>query len=73
MLPRSVRQQMLDAVNALLIAESRVQPLILLFEDLHGCDHKSQALLDTLVAGIRTGRLLLIVTYRPYHRHGWRW
>ena len=69
--PAQRRQQMLDAVKGLLIAESRVQPLALLFEDLHGCDHESQALLDTLVGGMRTARLLLIVTYRPDHRHGW--
>ncbi len=69
--PAQRRQQMLDAVRALLIAESRVQPLVVLFEDLHGCDHESHALLDSLAEGMRTARLLLIVTYRPYHRHGW--
>jgi hypothetical protein len=48
--PTQRRQQMLDAVKTLLIAESRLQPLILVFEDLHGCDQESQALLEALAA-----------------------
>lgn len=69
--PAQRRQQMLEAAKALLFATSRAQPLVILFEDAHGCDHESQALLDALVEGMRSVRLLLIVTYRPNYRHTW--
>ncbi len=69
--PAQRRQQMLKAAKALLFATSRARPLVILFEDVHGCDHESQALLDALVEGMRAVRLLLIVTYRPDFRHTW--
>src|SRR4029453_18549348 len=51
--------------------ESQVQPLLLVFEDLHWIDAETQALLDSLVEGLPTPRLLLLVNYRPEYQHGW--
>jgi predicted ATPase len=48
-----------------------VQPLLLVFEDLHWIDSETQALLDTLVDSLPTARLLLLVNYRPEYQHGW--
>ena len=42
-----------------------VQPLILLFEDLHWIDSETQAMLESLVESLPTSRLLLLVNYRP--------
>jgi class 3 adenylate cyclase len=42
------RQHILDAVKSLLLRESQVQPLILVFENLHWIDSETQALLDRL-------------------------
>ena len=44
--PPQRRQQTLDAVKRLLLRESQVQPLLLVFEDLHWIDAETQALLD---------------------------
>jgi predicted ATPase len=41
------------------------------FEDLHWVDSETQALLDGLVEGLPTARLLLLVSYRPEYEHAW--
>ena len=53
------------------LRESQIQPLLLVFEDLHWIDTETQALLDRLVESLPTVRLLLLVNYRPEYRHGW--
>ena len=69
--PLQRRQQTLDAVKRLLLRESEVQPLVVVFEDLHWIDGETQTLLDSLVASLPAARLLLLVNYRPEYRHGW--
>jgi class 3 adenylate cyclase/tetratricopeptide (TPR) repeat protein len=69
--PPQRRQRTLEAVKRLLLREAQVQPLLVLFEDLHWIDAETQALLDSLVDGLPTARLLLLVSYRPDYRHGW--
>jgi tetratricopeptide (TPR) repeat protein len=62
---------MLQALKRVLLRESQVQPLLLVFEDLHWIDAETQALLDSLVESLPTVRLLLLVNYRPEYQHGW--
>jgi predicted ATPase len=69
--PRQRRQKTLDAVKRLLLAESRVQPLLLIFEDLHWMDSETQAFLDTLFDSLPTARILVLVNYRPEYQHAW--
>ena len=69
--PPQRRQRTLDALKRLVIRESQVQPLLLVFEDLHWIDAETQALLDSLVESLPTARLLLLVNYRPEYQHGW--
>jgi class 3 adenylate cyclase/tetratricopeptide (TPR) repeat protein len=69
--PGQRRQRTLDAVRRLLLRESREQPLLLIFEDLHWIDSATQALLDSLVEGLGSARLLLLVNYRPEYQHAW--
>ena len=69
--PPQRRQRTLEAVKRLLLRESRVQPLLLLFEDLHWTDSESQALLDGLIESLPTARILLVVSYRPEYQHAW--
>ena len=54
-----------------MLRESQVQPLLLVFEDLHWIDAETQALLDSLVESLLTSQLLLLVNYRPEYQHGW--
>jgi class 3 adenylate cyclase/tetratricopeptide (TPR) repeat protein len=69
--PSQRRQRTLDAIRRLLLRESQVQPLLLVFEDLHWIDTETQALLDSLVESLPTAQLLLLVNYRPEYQHGW--
>jgi tetratricopeptide (TPR) repeat protein len=69
--PPQRRQQLMDATKRLLIRESQLQPVVLVAENLHWIDGETQALLDSLVEGLPTARLLLLVTYRPEFQHSW--
>ena len=44
--PSQRRQRTLEALKRLLLRESQVQPLLLVFEDLHWIDTETQAVLD---------------------------
>jgi len=69
--PSQRRRKTLDALKRLLLRESRVQPVLLVVEDLHWIDSETQAWLDLLVESLPTARLLLLVNYRPEYGHGW--
>jgi class 3 adenylate cyclase/tetratricopeptide (TPR) repeat protein len=69
--PPQRRQQALEGIKRILLRESHVQPLLLVFEDLHWIDAETHALLDSVVESLPTARLLLLVNYRPEYQHGW--
>jgi class 3 adenylate cyclase/tetratricopeptide (TPR) repeat protein len=69
--PPQRRERTLDAVKRLLLRESLVQPVLLLFEDLHWIDSETQTVLDSLVESAPSMRVLLLVNYRPEYQPGW--
>jgi predicted ATPase/class 3 adenylate cyclase len=69
--PPQRRQRTLEALKRLLLRESQVQPLVLLFEDLHWIDSETQAVLDGLIESLPSSRVLLLVNYRPEYEHAW--
>ena len=69
--PVQKRLRTLDACKRLLLREAQVQPLVVVFEDLHWIDSESQALLDTLVESVPTAQLLLLVNFRPEYPPRW--
>jgi class 3 adenylate cyclase len=69
--PLERRRRTLEAIRRLVLRESRVQPLLLVFEDLHWIDGETQAFLDSLVESLPTAAILLAVNYRPEYQHGW--
>ena len=69
--PLQRRRRTLEALKRVLLRESQVQPLLVVFEDLHWIDTETQAVLDLLVESLPTARLLLLVNYRPEYQHGW--
>jgi len=66
------RQSTYQAVVRLLLSESRVRPVIAVFEDLHWHDSLSLGLLSELVVAAQHARLLLVVSYRPEYMDEWR-
>ncbi|MCZ6872682.1 MAG: AAA family ATPase, partial [bacterium] len=69
--PPQRRRRMLDACKHLLLRESQVQPLLLVFEDLHWIDTETQAFLDSLLDSLPTVPILLLANYRPEYQHRW--
>jgi class 3 adenylate cyclase/tetratricopeptide (TPR) repeat protein len=69
--PPQRRQRTLDGVKRLLLRESQVQPVLVIFEDLFWIDIETQAMLDGLVESLPTARMMLLVNYRPEYQHGW--
>src|SRR5439155_10835287 len=69
--PQQKRRRTLEAVKLLLLEESRRQPVVLVFEDLHWVDSETQAVLDTLVESLPSHRALLLVSYRSEYQHAW--
>jgi class 3 adenylate cyclase/predicted ATPase len=69
--PPQRRHRTLDAVKRLLLRESQIQPLVVIFEDLHWIDTESEALLDDIIETLPTAAILLLVNHRPGFRHTW--
>ncbi len=69
--PSERRRHTHDAVIRTLLRESQVQPLCVVFEDLHWVDAETQAVLDRLVERLPGARILLLVNYRPEYRYAW--
>lgn len=69
--PQQRRRATLDALKRLMVVESRIQPLVLVMEDLHWIDSETQAFLDGLIGALPLAKILLIVSYRPGYSHSW--
>jgi class 3 adenylate cyclase/tetratricopeptide (TPR) repeat protein len=69
--PALRRQRTLDAIMALLLRESRSQPLLLVLEDLQWVDSETQTLLDGLVERVPRARIVLLANFRPEYQDGW--
>jgi class 3 adenylate cyclase/tetratricopeptide (TPR) repeat protein len=69
--PKDRRQRAIDGVKRLFLRESHVQPVVLVFEDLHWIDAETQRVLDSIVDSLPTAPILLAVNYRPEYRHDW--
>jgi class 3 adenylate cyclase len=69
--PPERRRQTLEAVKRVLLRETREQPVLLVFEDLHWVDGESKAVLDLLAETLGSASLLLLVNYRSEYQHSW--
>ncbi len=69
--PAQRRKRTLDACRALLLREARVQPTIVIFEDLHWTDSESLSFLDSLVESLPKAAVLLLVNFRPEFHVNW--
>src|SRR5206468_7336992 len=62
--PASARFQLFDEVTSVLLAESRIQPLLVLLDDLQWADQPSQLLLDFLARRLPAGAAAVVGAYR---------
>jgi predicted ATPase len=69
--PQVRRLRTLEAIKRLILRDSLVHTLVVIFEDLHWIDAETQALLDLLADAVAAARLIVLVNYRPEYRHEW--
>jgi class 3 adenylate cyclase/tetratricopeptide (TPR) repeat protein len=69
--PVERRQRTVEATRALLLRESLVQPVCLVFEDLHTMDPQTLAFLGDLIGHLSGAHILLLLNYRPDFEHAW--
>jgi tetratricopeptide (TPR) repeat protein len=62
----AARFYLFEAVTALFRHAASVQPVLLIFDDLHAADEPSRLLLEFLVRQLRGARLLLVGTLRDF-------
>ncbi|MEM5430373.1 adenylate/guanylate cyclase domain-containing protein [Cupriavidus oxalaticus] len=63
------RQRTFDAIVRLLVRESEIQPLMVLFDDLQWLDSETEAFLNVLADHVPSASILLLVNYRPEYAH----
>lgn len=63
--PQQIHRRMAGAVRQFIAALTQVQPVVLLFEDLHWADTHSLDLIHSLLDLLPEHRLLLLCLYRP--------
>jgi DNA-binding CsgD family transcriptional regulator len=61
--------QVFDAVRALLLRRSQRSPVVLVLEDLHWADRASRDLISFLARTLRSGRVMLVASYRSDELH----
>jgi predicted ATPase len=61
--------QVFDAVRALLLHRSQHSPVVVVLEDLHWADRASRDLVAFLARTLRSGRVMLVASYRSDELH----
>jgi class 3 adenylate cyclase/tetratricopeptide (TPR) repeat protein len=69
--PADRRRRTLAVIKSVLLRESQIQPLLVVFEDLHWIDSETQTFLDGLIESLPVAPILLAVNYRPEYQHVW--
>jgi tetratricopeptide (TPR) repeat protein len=69
--PDQQRRRTLNAVTHVLTRAAATRPVCVIVEDLHWADPETLAVLDSIVDGLASARITLVVTYRPEHQHEW--
>ncbi len=65
------REKTLRALAAPILAMERIQPVVVLIEDLHWADPSTLELIGLLIEAAPTLRLLLVLTFRPSFEPSW--
>ena len=69
--PARQKQRTQEVLIEWLLQESRRQPLLLIWEDLHWADPSTLEVLDGLIERIPSAQVCLLLTFRPYYQPRW--
>lgn len=68
--PAQQRAQTMQMFLRLLVAQSKIKPVLMIYEDLHWIDPTSLELLETLLDTVADNRILMLATARPTFDYG---
>jgi DNA-binding NtrC family response regulator/tetratricopeptide (TPR) repeat protein len=68
---KELQQRTLEVVRGMVLAASRIRPLVLAIEDLHWMDRTSEAYVAALVDALVETPVLLLTTHRAGHQLSW--
>lgn len=68
---RSRQGLLTNVLKSLIAARSLQQPLVLILEDVHWADSASLDVLDKIMTGIQSMRVLVVLTHRPRFARDW--
>ena len=69
--PDAFRQRMREIFRAIVVASSRLRPLVIAIEDLHWMDRASEGYVASLVDVLDEAPVLLLTTHRPGYQVPW--
>jgi DNA-binding NtrC family response regulator/tetratricopeptide (TPR) repeat protein len=69
--PDAIHQRTVEVFQRVVVASSRVQPLVVAIEDLHWMDRASEGYVSVLVEALVDAPILLLTTYRSGTRPAW--
>ena len=68
--PSQLRARTMQLLTRLIVEQSKLRPLLIVFEDLHWVDPTSLEFLDVLLDAIADHSVLILATARPTFEHG---
>jgi predicted ATPase/class 3 adenylate cyclase len=69
--PQRKKEETFEALLRQLVALTRNQPVLMIYEDAHWIDPSSRELLDRVVARVANLPMLLLITFRPEFQQPW--
>ena len=70
--PFQRREHTVQAIKRIILVESQLRPVVVVFEDLQWADSLTLGVLDGLVGSMREHRVLVLVSYRSEYQDHWR-
>jgi class 3 adenylate cyclase/tetratricopeptide (TPR) repeat protein len=70
--PQQQKQLTVEALAKYLLGRTRLQPLLIVVEDVHWADPTTLELLQLLIDRVSSGRALLLITFRPEFSVKWQ-
>ncbi len=66
-----IQRRIIAALKACVAAGSREKPLVMIFEDLHWVDERSETAIGEYIEALTVQQAMLVLSYRPEYRPKW--
>lgn len=65
------REMIFDAIRELILRQSQNKPVVIAIEDCQWIDKTSEEFLNDLINSLPSGRMMVVLLYRPEYHHNW--